>query len=85
MNADRKLNFFQRIQWMIRAFLAYILDVFVVLKAQQVKNIKLQRIFSAEKASPTRMYTENLIYEYIPWGRYKKDFGEVFICVQNST
>ena len=80
MNADNKLNFIQRINWMVKAFIAYILDIFVPLKAKRIMNIKMSRFISIETASPTRMFTENLIYEYIPWKTHKQEFGEIFIC-----
>ena len=80
MNADKGLTVKERLLWMVRAFNRYISSTFCTLNVKPCRNYKVTKTFSRHRASPTRMYTENLIFRYIPWEKIKSECGKVVIC-----
>lgn len=80
MNADNGLTLGERFLWMVSATIKYLSSTFVSRNTRKRKNLKVHNFFSVNRASPTRMYTENLIYNLIPWEKIKQEKGVVSIC-----
>ena len=79
MNADRKLSVKQRICWVFLALSNYTKSLFIKNDIKIIKNIPLVHQVITGCSSPTRVYTENLIYNYIPWNELKNELKEIYI------
>lgn len=80
MNADNRLTLKERFVWMLLVTRAYIGSFLKPLNVRRCKNKKVVKVYSSRRASPTRMYTENLIYNYIPWKEIKNNISKPYIC-----
>lgn len=80
MNADHGSTPKQRLMWMINAVSDFVSSLSVSLNAKVHKNLEVMSRFSFEYASPTRMYTENLIVNYISWSEIKNANHIPYIC-----
>lgn len=80
MNADRGLSPTQRVLWMYRALKSYVLSSFLVRRGDTLYNVPLKKVIFTGLASPTRMYTENLISNFIPWKKITNELPNIFIC-----
>ena len=80
MNADRGLSPSQRVVWMCRALKNYVRSPFLARRGDILHNVPVKRIMTTGLASPTRMYTENLISNFIPWKTITDELPNIFIC-----
>ena len=80
MNADRKLSVKQRIYWIFLALSSYFKSLFINNDIKIIENIPLAHKVTTSLSSPTRVYTDNLIYNYIPWNDLKNELKEIYIC-----
>lgn len=80
MNADRGLSIKERILWIFITLSKYIGSLFIRRDIQIVRNIALDNQVIKDLSSPTRAYTENIIYNFIPWKKLRQKLGEIYIC-----